>query len=149
MPLVLNDPIEFQPQRASNEIRVLPLCPFLVVIRTTPLAPREPYMAVEAASFKTVTDAISCGFMFESGFSFWAGTPSMTINADALFPVAELTPRTRIPISTPGWPSAAATCKPGMDPSKALETVDTFWIPITFESIWLTEPVRLALVYEP
>ena len=37
--------------------------PFFVVIRMTPMAPREPYIADEAASFNTSIDSISWGAM--------------------------------------------------------------------------------------
>ena len=37
-----------------------PVCPCLVVIIITPLAAREPYSEAAAASFSTVTEAMSC-----------------------------------------------------------------------------------------
>ena len=43
---------------------VLPVLPFLVVIDNTPLAPFAPQIAVAAASFKTSTDSISVGAIF-------------------------------------------------------------------------------------
>ena len=40
-----------------------PVFPFLVVIKTTPLAAREPYIAVAEASFKILIAAISFGLI--------------------------------------------------------------------------------------
>ena len=43
----------------EKEIEALPDLPFFVVIRITPLAPLDPYIAVEDASFNTSIDSIS------------------------------------------------------------------------------------------
>ena len=58
----LNGPCWLMPQRPSKVTLARPCWPFLVVTITTPLAPREPHRAVEAASFNTVIDSISFGF---------------------------------------------------------------------------------------
>ncbi|MNN12857.1 hypothetical protein D3C81_1258660 [compost metagenome] len=73
------------PNLPSNEIRVLPDIPFFVVTKTTPFAPRAPYSAVDAASFKTDILWISFGFSVASGLSFCAGTPSITTSAFDVF----------------------------------------------------------------
>ena len=44
-----------------------PASAFFVVIRTTPLEPLEPYIAVASASFKTSMLSISLGLMVLSG----------------------------------------------------------------------------------
>ena len=137
------------PQRPSKVTLARPCWPFLVVTITTPLAPREPHRAVEAASFNTVIDSISFGFNEESAFEFVLGTPSITISASELFCVPEPIPRTRIPMSTPGWPSIEATCKPGIAPSSARDSVELDCELISFESIELTAPVRSFFLAVP
>ena len=47
---------------------VLPTFPFLVVIKITPFAPLEPYIAVASASFKTSMVAIVEGSNVFKGF---------------------------------------------------------------------------------
>ena len=47
----------------------MPCLPFFVVIIMTPLAPREPYMAVADASFNILMDSISPGLIFASGLT--------------------------------------------------------------------------------
>ena len=132
----------FIPHLPSKVTRALPCWPRLVVTITTPLAPREPHRAVEAASFRTVIDSTSFGFRVASTLEFVLGTPSITINAFALFWLAVPIPRIRIPISVPGWPSTEDTCRPGIEPSRALDSVELDCELISFESIELTEPVR-------
>ena len=51
------------PKFAPTSILAAPPAPFLVVMRITPLAPREPYMAAADASFNTSIDAISAGLI--------------------------------------------------------------------------------------
>jgi len=43
-------------------VNICPVLGLMVVINTTPFAPLEPYIDVEAASFKTSMDFISEGF---------------------------------------------------------------------------------------
>ena len=75
--------------------------PFLVVMSMTPLEARDPYMAVEAASFNTVIDSMSCGLIILRKLSApeippsSKGTPSTTING-SLEALSEAPPRTRI-----------------------------------------------------
>ena len=137
------------PHLASKVTLALPCWPFLVVTITTPLAPRDPHRAVEAASFRTVIDSTSRGFIIVRAFVFVLGTPSITISAFALFWLAVPIPRIRIPMSTPGWPSIEDTCKPGMAPSSALDSVELACELISFESIELIEPVRSFFLAEP
>ena len=52
-----------------KNILVLPDLPPLVVINITPLAPREPYIAVADASFNTCIDSISSEEIVCNGFT--------------------------------------------------------------------------------
>ncbi|MNR63583.1 hypothetical protein D3C85_1859370 [compost metagenome] len=52
-----------------SSIFVFPDVPFLVVIKTTPFAPLEPYMAVASASFKISILSILSGLILLSGLA--------------------------------------------------------------------------------
>ena len=96
-----------------------PSLPFLVFTTITPFAARAPYIAVAAASFKTVIDSMSLGAI--SPIPVWVtkrckslllltlgaiplrGMPS-TIHIGSVLPVIELAPRIRIEASEPGLP---------------------------------------------
>ncbi|MNI33887.1 hypothetical protein D3C73_878550 [compost metagenome] len=111
-------------------------CPFFVVINITPCAPRAPYIAEEAASFNTSTEAISCGFKFDKlklapvsvgdiGFPIASITnPSTTINGFAPLPPklpwVVCTPRTINLGISPGFELVLCTCNPATRPCKAL-----------------------------
>src|SRR5690606_40997667 len=94
-----------------SSTEALPSAPRLDGIITTPLAAREPYMAVDAASFNISIDSISPGFMAANGFN---PKPSVPLRLDSdpdsigipsttksgLFPeFKEELPRTRMVIS--------------------------------------------------
>ena len=68
------------------------LAPFLVVIRITPPAPLDPYIAVAEASFKTSIDSISLGCTLDI---LPPCIPSIIISG-SLAALIELTPRIRI-----------------------------------------------------
>ena len=65
----------------------LPFSPLLVVTITTPLAPREPYIAVAEASFNTSIVSISLGFK-----SFIPSEVGMTYKGPLFLFLMELTP---------------------------------------------------------
>ena len=65
--------------------------PRLVVITTTPLAARAPYMEVDDASFNTEMDSISLGLMVLKS-ELVMGTPSR-INKGAVPELIEFVPR--------------------------------------------------------
>ena len=68
----------------------LPFSPLLVVTITTPLAPREPYIAVAEASLNTSIVSISLGF--KSFIPSEVGIPSMTYKGPLFLFLMELTP---------------------------------------------------------
>ena len=95
--------------------------PFFVVIKITPLAAREPYIAVADASLSTTKEAISLGLIKESGLAAPAipplskGTPSTTIKGsfDALIEVPPLILKVLPP---PGEPSFEVIFNPATLP---------------------------------
>ena len=87
-----------------------PIFPFLLVIITTPLAAREPYIAVEEASFNTVMLSMSFGFNAVNAPDD-IGEPSR-IKRGSVFELIELTPRNRITTLPLGSPLGVNTCKP-------------------------------------
>ena len=94
------------PTKPSYVTFTLPCFPCFVVIRTTPLAAREPYKAAAAASFNTSTDKISAGLISANALALpttfvlpvsaklpdCIGTPS-TIYKGPVPEVMEFTPR--------------------------------------------------------
>src|SRR5690606_6748589 len=112
-----------------------------VVIIITPLAPLEPYIAVDEASFNTSIDAISAGATSEMEGT---GNPS-TINKGVLSPVMDPPPRTLIDISASGEPSVALICTPGSFPWIASTADATGAATIASALIEETAPVRSFL----
>ncbi|MNY08325.1 hypothetical protein D3C86_1411720 [compost metagenome] len=98
----------------------MPACPLFVVIRTPPFAPRAPYTAAEAASFSTVTLAISLG----SILLIERSTPSTRTNAP-------LSPNVLCPLiknvgsSNPGFPLRWAVITPVIFPAKEFAKLGT------------------------
>src|SRR5690606_30780022 len=110
--------------------RAVPSAPRLVVIKTTPFAAREPYIAVEAAAVSISMEAMSLGLMSANGFNAKfsvpfsddseldsIGTPSTT-NKGLLPELREEFPRTLMVISPPGAPELEVICTPGARPCK-------------------------------
>lgn len=89
----------------------LPDFPFLVEMRTTPLAALAPYIAVEAASFRTSIDSMSSEFKAKK----LPGTPSIRIRGDPFPPHCVPPLRTRTGVA-PGCPVDCVTCKPAIVP---------------------------------
>ena len=124
-----------------KEILASPLCPFFVVITTTPLAALLPYKDAADAPFRTFTDSISAGFI-----SFrrdpWVtpplppvillppaydvvlsrGTPSTIING-WIEPSIVFAPLILIVLPAPGSPLDLVILTPEALPLKALTTV--------------------------
>ena len=100
-----------------------PIFPFLLVIITTPLAAREPYIAVEEASFNTVMLSMSFGFNAVNAPDD-IGEPSR-IKRGSVFELIELTPRNRITTLPLGSPLGVNTCKPATCPCNASPALAT------------------------
>ena len=66
--------LELDPHFASNLITASPPRALLVVMSTTPFAPRAPYIALAAASLSTDMDSTSFGLISEMDPSY--GIPS-------------------------------------------------------------------------
>ena len=112
-------PRQLNPTRVSTCMESLPRAPDLVVMITTPLAPRAPYRAEEAASLSTLTDSIS---LLLIALKLPAkGTPS-TIMRGLLLALIEPIPRIRILLLSPGCPVEVEICTPETLPSSALAT---------------------------
>ena len=95
-------------------ILIFPSLPRLVLIKTTPLAPFDPYIAVADASFKTVNDSTSSTFIsFKS-----RSKPSTKTNAALLAPKVDIL-RTQNSDTDPGRPSVCIACMPGTTPANA------------------------------
>lgn len=122
------------PQLAENSIRCAPALPCLVVTRTTPLAPREPYIAVADASLRTSMFSMSLGLIIDNGLSTVLlpefaslfgvplasnGMPSITYSGCVLV-LVEFAPRIVILIPAPGAPSLRLTCTPAILPCSPL-----------------------------
>ena len=136
----------FAPYLTSASTRVLPTSPFLVVIKTTPFAARDPYNAVAVASFKTVIEAISLGSIPLKSAS--KGIPSTTYNGERL-EYAEPKPRIRILALLPGCPEVDITCTPATSPANALDSSVGFFNEICSPPISVAEPVKERLVAPP
>ena len=95
--------------------------PFLVVIIITPLAAREPKIAVDEASFSTVILSISSGLMELKILRdppippSFIGTPSTTIRGLEVKDNEPL-PRTRMVWPSPGAPPEEDICTPAILP---------------------------------
>ena len=98
----------------------------------TPLAPREPQMAVAAASFRTSMASMSEGLTesseaYVSSLAFWKSKfssglskilPSTTMSGSAL-PLILVTPRRRIDVPAPRLPELATMSRPAIWPCRA------------------------------
>src|SRR5690606_36012019 len=101
-----------------------PSAPLFVVIKITPFAALEPYIADADPSFNTSKDAISAGLMLASGLEAFTadlselttGTPSITISGPAPA-VREFTPRIRIMGAAPKIPLGVVIDTPGARPA--------------------------------
>ena len=132
-----------------------------MVINTTPLAAREPYKEAAEASFKTVTDSISCGFnvarildellLSSANLLYFVlaeiGTPSTTYNG-SFEAFNEPEPRIRNDEVEPGCPEADITCNPATCPcndlsNEALGLCSLVW------STLAAEPVNTDLLLVP
>src|SRR5690606_5856077 len=105
----------------------LPFDPVFVVMIITPLAPLEPYMAVDEASFKMSTDAMSAGFMAWA-FRWSVGNPSTT-HKGCVPAVIDPNPRMETVPRSPGDADLCAMLIPGISP----------WIPSSILLIGLRE----------
>jgi hypothetical protein len=101
-----------QPACTPTLKRVAPALPRLVVMSTTPLVAREPYMADAEASFRMVMLSISVGLISAMGLvaavveemlSATTGTPSTTYKG-CVPPLMLDTPRTRTRMPWPSLP---------------------------------------------
>ncbi len=133
---------------------LFPSFPFFVVMRITPLAPREPYMVVAEASFRMSNDSISLGLIKFSGFVAGAppipaaetpsgevvdmssGTPSITYKGCWLERMV-LAPRMRICAPAPGSPLFWVICTPAILPCINCSGVAAV---VRLKSSSLTEP---------
>ena len=123
------------------------LRPFLVVIIITPLAPRAPYNAAEAASFKTVSLSISAGL--REFISPSKGTPSRIING-ALPELIELIPLMRMAgDDPPGCPDWRVICTPDTFPRNASTGLVTCTLDISSSFSTPAEPVNADFLAVP
>src|SRR5690606_6967524 len=99
---------------ASNCMRISPRTPDLVVIKTTPLAAREPYIAAAEASFKISIDAKSDGLRL---LMLSTCTPSTIYSGLVL--LSDPDPRISSRTPDPGFPPEDSTCTPAMRPCNA------------------------------
>ena len=122
---------------------VLSCFPRLVVTTTTPLAPRIPKIAAEAASFNTLTDSISLGSI-RAKSAEERSTPSM-INAGDVSPRKVAIPRIyKEASSAPGSPLACFEISPGICPTNVLVELADLAFSNSSLFIEATAPVRLA-----
>ena len=124
-----------------NEIFASPLCPFLVVITTTPFAALLPYRDAADAPFKTLTDSISLGLislrrdpcvtpplppvmLLPPAYVvvLSSGTPS-TIIKGCIEPSIVFAPLILIVLPAPGSPLDLVILTPEAFPLRALTTV--------------------------
>ncbi len=142
----MDNPLELVPHFASTFTIACLLLPLLVVIKITPLAPRAPYKALDAASFKTVVLSISAVFIEDISPS--KGTPSTTYKGE--LPAAiDPTPLIRTVDVVPGCPFVLVTCTPATWPDNALVTLATCLLEIASLSITEAEPVNEDLFAVP
>ena len=102
-------------------ILVVPVLARLVVTIITPLAPRDPYIALADASLSTSILTISAGFICFRSPASPKGNPSTTTRG-ALDPFNELPPRIRTVDDAPGSCDELTTCKPAARPCSKLST---------------------------
>ena len=96
-------------------VEVCPALGFMVVINTTPFAPLEPYMDVDAASFNISMDFTSEGFK-KLMLSIYI--PSTTYNGSPV-PFIELKPLILMELAPPGSLPVVRIYAPGTLPTKA------------------------------
>ena len=129
---------------AETERWLSPALPRLVVIITTPLAPREPYIAAAEASFNTSNRSTSAMLMAFSPRS--VGTPSMTTSGSQL--LIEPSPRILMLTLSPGFP-ASIICTPEIFPCTAAPMLLTDVLLISLLPSEATEPVRSLFFIVP
>ena len=128
--------------------------PFLVVIIITPLAAREPKIAVDEASFSTVILSISSGLIElkilrepPTPPSF-IGTPSITISGLEVKDKEPL-PRIRIVCPSPGAPLAEVICTPAILPWMSWSAFTAGALLKSLSVTKFTEPVRSFFFIAP
>ena len=122
---------------ADTESLLLPSAPRFVVIITTPLAPREPYIAVAEASLSTSKRSTSAMLMAFRPRS--VGTPSITTRGSQL--LMEPSPRILMFTLSPGFP-ASTICTPEIFPCMAEPMLFTELLLMSLLPSEATEPVR-------
>ena len=144
----------------DNELFVVKLTlisspfPLLVVIKITPFAPLDPYIAVAEASFKTTNVSISFGLIRFNGLAEPAipplsnGTPSITING-SLLAFIEVPPLILIVLPEPGAPLLELIFTPGTLPITNCSGVVTE--PLLKSSLLITaaDPVKSLVLAVP
>src|SRR5690554_4060755 len=137
------------------ETRALPACPFLVVIRITPLDAREPYIAVSDASFRTVKVSMSFEFILLSGSAIpltplvlSTGTPSITIRGSLLADIED-PPLIRIVEPAPGAPPEETILSPATLPANISEGFVASPLLRDVASTATTDPVASSFLTDP
>ena len=103
---------------ARPVICILSATPCLVLISTTPLAPRTPYTAVAEASFNTEKLSISAGSMS----LILPSSPSISTKAEAFAPKVPIPRIQKSEIFLPGSPLASEVITPATRPPSRLLT---------------------------
>src|SRR6187401_584634 len=112
----------------------------------TPLLPREPYKAAEAASINVEMEATSVALILARSPSYTI--PSTTISG--LLPAdIEPNPRTRIFGEPPGCPLLRVLCMPGAEPVNASAILVRGLLAIWLSEIWAIAPVTEDLFCDP
>src|SRR5690554_558300 len=137
------------------ETRALPACPFLVVIRITPLDALEPYIAVADASFKTVKVSMSFEFILLRGSDIpltplvlSTGTPSITIRGSLLADIDD-PPLIRIVEPAPGAPPDDTILRPATFPANISEGLVASPLLRDVASTATTDPVASSFLTDP
>ena len=126
----------------------MPDLPDLVVIKITPFAPWDPYIAAAEASFRTSIDSISEAFNWFRLVRDPNGIPSRTTNG-SLDPVKELAPLSLTLIPPSGSSVFFTILKPVLLPCKRSPTLFTGMVSICSVLIVDTEPVRSLFFTDP
>ena len=119
---------------------------FLVVTITTPFAPRAPYRAFEAASFRTVMLSMSLGLRLLRSPEY--GIPS-TIHRGSFPALRELNPLIRIDGLEPGWPEEVVICTPATLPVRADAILDCCVLAMSSDLTTAAEPVKASFLAVP
>ena len=119
----------------------------LVVTRMTPAAPRAPYRAAEAASFRTVTLSMSlCGMLVRlAGYGAPSTMTSGSVEADR----EEIPRMLMLPLPAPGAPDAPFIWRPATWPTRALVTLVVARFCSSSAFITAAEPVKASFVVVP